>query len=181
VLLNEVINRTRVMALVYASMDDHRLMTMAHISKNLIDGICVDLMLKKRFVDGEFNRLLNEIRIDLTLQQTLHPMSFDAELHFLKEKYVEGTLDHIFDFMDSFISRSDINRMCFIKGEGGTGKTSAIAAIAERFSESVAAVHIFDGGIEIRKNASRMVLNIIFQLAVKFPEYRKSLEERLLK
>jgi hypothetical protein len=109
--------------------------------------------------EGSQARLLN----------TLDPLDYGVEI----ERFLRGFSGRtwLLDHFEQWLGQADHNRIFFITGLPGIGK-SAVASFLCHKHPSVVAYHFCEYRIQEKSNALRCVLSLAYQLSTQLPDYR---------
>lgn len=116
------------------------------------------------------DHLLNVLRIRLG-----DPVDVNWKLENEREKFAEGTRGWLFEEVEEWIRSSD-NRLCWIRGEAGTGKTVFMSKLAERLGRQLVGMFFFVFNDARCSDPCEMIRSIIYQIAAT----NWSLRERIL-
>lgn len=117
---------------------------------------------------------LNEARI---LRVALQPPSFESKII----QHVPGFVgrEWIFDAYNHWVEHEKESRLFWIKAGPGIGKSAIAANLAHRQRKEVFATWFCDAKSNERKDPSKAIKSIAFQLALRWEEYRARLMRAL--
>jgi hypothetical protein len=141
---------------------------------------CVPIAAHPAAYESRFTRLLMAIehdRLDFEgvqarLMSLLNPLPFDAEINEHLTRFIGR--EWIFEEIDEWLADLNADRIFWIVGPPGIGKTALAAKLLSTRRE-VVAVHLCRAGHSQKSDARQCVLSIAYQLATQLPDY----EERL--
>jgi len=141
---------------------------------------CIPIHEKEALYEPRFERLLAALegdRLDYEglqsrLIKTLQPIEFSADLLKLLKDFTGRKW--VVDEVDAWFDDPEGQKVFFITGEPGVGKSAVAAWIRENRRE-VAAFHFCDISSEEKRNPAKMVCSIVYQLSTQLPEYQKRL------
>jgi WD40 repeat protein len=110
--------------------------------------------------------------VQARLMALLDPLPFEAEINEHLARFVGR--DWIFGRIDAWLGDAHAEKIFWVTGEPGAGKTALAAKLASVRLE-IAAVHFCRAGHTQKSDPRRCVLSIAYQLATQLPEY----EDRL--
>jgi tetratricopeptide (TPR) repeat protein len=141
---------------------------------------CIPISEKEQFYAPKFVRLLEAIeegRLDFEgtqqrLLRALQPLEFDAERHEHALKFTGRRW--VFDAVERWLAGKPGQRIFWIRGGPGTGKTALAAVLSSRYRE-VVALHLCRHGHSQKGNPAAVVTNIAYQLSTQLPDYEARL------
>jgi TIR domain/AAA ATPase domain len=142
---------------------------------------CLPIHEKEVFYKPRFERLLKAIEehqldfegIQQRLLKTLQPLEFDAEILSHVPKFTGRRW--VFDALDRWLREDPPRQRVFwISGEPGVGKTALSAVLSSRYLE-VAALHLCKFGHAQKSDPRRVVSSIAYQLSTQLPAYEARL------
>jgi len=141
---------------------------------------CIPIHEKEALYRPRFERLLKALeegRIDFEgtqhrLLKALQPLEFDADIlgHFAKFIGREWVFEAIRQWLDS----PPLQRVFWICGGPGVGKTALSAVLSSRYLE-VAALHLCKFGHAQKSDPRRVVTSLAYQLTTQLPDYEASI------
>jgi WD40 repeat protein len=141
---------------------------------------CVPLGVQPAAYDRKLGLLTTTIehnRIDFEgvqarLMALLDPLPFEAEINEHLARFVGR--DWIFKKIDAWLANAGAEKIFWITGAPGAGKTALAAKLASLRLE-IAAVHFCRAGHSQKSDPRRCVLSIAYQLATQLPDYESRL------
>jgi hypothetical protein len=142
---------------------------------------CIPIEQQEAAYRLQFDRLVQAVeegRLDFEgaqqrLIQALRPLEFEAELiqHLLRFTGRQWVLDRVTDWLAQDMPQQ---RVFWISGGPGVGKTALSAALSDRFRE-VAALHLCKFGHDQKSDPRAVVTSVAYQLSTQLPEYEARL------
>ncbi|KAI9343658.1 hypothetical protein BDR26DRAFT_933176 [Obelidium mucronatum] len=105
----------------------------------------------------------------------------DGEIHALTSKRHPETRDWIINNMVKLISDDDGKRIIWLRGEAGTGKSVVAGCVARALEDRgiLAASFFCQHDNKLRDSIASMIQTLAYELANKYPSYRKELLKSL--
>jgi WD40 repeat protein len=141
---------------------------------------CVPLGVQPAAYDRKLGLLTNTIEHDqidfegvqARLMALLDPLPFEAEINEHLARFVGR--DWIFKKVDAWLADANAEKIFWITGPPGAGKTALAARLASSRLE-IAAIHFCRAGHTQKSDPRRCVLSIAYQLATQLPDYESRL------
>lgn len=143
--------------------------------------LCIPINEKEAYYVPRFARLVQAIEDDKldfegaqqSLIRALQPLDFDADLLRHLDRFVGRRW--VFDALDQWLAdQSPEQRVFWITGSPGVGKTALSAVIANRYLE-VAALHLCKAGHSQKSSPRSVVTSLAYQLSTQLPDYEAAL------
>lgn len=120
--------------------------------------------------------------IDNNLKTLLNPLDLDStyvRMEDLQERHCKGTREWLFDQFKAWVEQDKSKeRLFWIQGGAGVGKSCLAATLCDRFAQRVLAVHFCrHDSVELR-DPLKLVRSLAFQLAMRLPDYRELLAKK---
>ena len=142
---------------------------------------CIPIQAKEAFYRPRFERLLKAIeesQLDFEgsqqrLIKALQPLEFDADILSHIPRFTGR--QWVFDKVNAWLQEnSPRQRVFWISGGPGVGKTALSAVLSSRYLE-VAALHLCKFGHAQKSDPRRVVTSLAYQLSTQLPEYEARL------
>ncbi|HPG84427.1 MAG TPA: TIR domain-containing protein [bacterium] len=141
---------------------------------------CIPIHEKETLYKPRFERLLKAIeekQLDFEgsqsrLLQVLQPIQFSADILKLLKDFTGRRW--VFDEVDRWLANPNGEKIFWLTGAPGVGK-SAIAAWIRENRREIAAFHFCDINSEEKRDPAKMVRSIVYQLSTQLPEYQERL------
>jgi hypothetical protein len=141
---------------------------------------CIPIHEKEAFYRPRFERLLKALEEGLLdfegtqqrLLKDLQPLEFDADILRHLPKFTGR--QWVFDAVRRWLKAPPKQRVFWISGNPGVGKTALSAVLSSRYLE-VAALHLCKFGHAQKSDPRRVVTSIVYQLTTQLPEYEARL------
>ena len=142
---------------------------------------CLPIHEKEAFYRPRFERLLkaleeNQLDFEGTQQRllkALQPLEFDADILRHLPKFTGRKW--VFDAIDQWLAETPPKQRVFwISGGPGVGKTAISAVLSSRYLE-VAALHLCKFGHAQKSDPRSVVTSVVYQLTTQLPEYEARL------
>ncbi|MBC7849223.1 MAG: ATP-binding protein, partial [Chitinophagaceae bacterium] len=137
---------------------------------------CIPIDVNKVLYKKRFERLVQALEHDQLdfegvqkrLLNSLKPLDFGADIISHTKKFTGR--QWVFDAIDRWLREATPERVFWISGEPGIGKTAISAELTNRYSEIVA-IHFCKFAHSQKSSPRHLVLSIIYQLTTQLPEY----------
>jgi tetratricopeptide (TPR) repeat protein len=142
---------------------------------------CIPIQAKEAFYRPRFERLLQALEEDQLdfegtqqrLLKALQPLEFDADI--LKHLPKFTGRQWAFDKVNTWLANNPPQQRIFwITGDPGVGKTALSAVLSSRYLE-VAALHLCEYGHRQKSDPRCVVTSVVYQLTTQLPEYEARL------
>jgi WD40 repeat protein len=141
---------------------------------------CIPIHEKEAFYRPRFERLLKALeegQIDFEgtqhrLLKALHPLEFDADILGHVPKFIGR--QWVFEAIREWLAAPPLQRVFWICGSPGVGKTAISAILSSRYLE-VAALHLCKFGHAQKSDPRRVVTSLAYQLTTQLPDYEARL------
>lgn len=141
---------------------------------------CIPINEKESVYASKFARLLRALEEDQLdfegtqqrLLKHLQPMQFDVEFLSHMPKFTGRAW--VFNSVKEWLAASPKQRVFWITGAPGVGKTALCAVLSSRHVE-VAALHLCKSGHAQKSSPSHVVKSIVYQLTTQLPDYESRL------
>lgn len=137
---------------------------------------CIPISQKEALYQPRFERFL-ETLVNPTLDfegnqqrllKALQPLDFDADILFHLKSFVGR--DWVFNKIDAWLTQPDAQRVFWIAGAPGVGKTAICAWLSSRYIE-IGAMHLCKFGHRQKGDPAKVVASLAYQLTTQLPEY----------
>jgi tetratricopeptide (TPR) repeat protein len=123
-------------------------------------------------------RLLEDLRkgqvpfegVHTRLLRLLDPLPFDADRLAALARFTGR--EWINERLDAWLAQPQAQRILWITGKPGVGKTAIALWLAHQRRGDVAALHLCQAGNSERRDPRRLVLSLAFQLSTQLPDYQ---------
>ena len=147
---------------------------------------CIPISKKKELYAPRYQRLLKAIEDDQLdfegsqskLLSALEPIQFSADITKLLRDFTAR--EWVFDEVDTWLRNPSGQKLFWISGEPGVGKSTIAAWIRENRRE-IAAFHFCDINSEEKRSPAKLVRSVAYQLSTQLPEYEDRLARLPLK
>ena len=141
---------------------------------------CIPISEKETLYQPKFERLLRALedgQLDFEgtqshLLSVLQPIQFSADILKLLQDFTGR--EWVFDEVDRWLNDTIGSKIFWITGAPGVGK-SALAAWVREHRREIAAFHFCDINSEEKRNPTKLVCSIVYQLSTQLPEYEARL------
>jgi hypothetical protein len=111
------------------------------------------------------------------LERRLQPVSQAAEIGALVEGFIGR--DWLRVRLEEWRRTARNSRLFWLSGSAGTGKSAFAGWLAHHGKVNVIGINLCHYNIDERRDASRVIRTLAFQIATRLPDYRRLLLERL--
>ena len=126
------------------------------------------------------DKIMNALNDEKVLNNSLVQCDFQREIDIYYAKFTEGTREWVFvQVLTWFNDKNSENRVFFITGNAGMGKSIIAAAICKRFAEHVGACHFFQYNNNQYNNPKFFLQSLAWHLCKALPTYKDALVEKL--
>lgn len=141
---------------------------------------CIPISQKEALYQPRFERFLEALMnptLDLEgnqqrLLKALQPLDFDADILFHLKSFVGR--DWVFKKIDAWLACSASQRVFWIAGAPGVGKTAICAWLSSRYLE-IGAMHLCKFGHRQKGDPAKVVASLAYQLTTQLPAYEAAL------
>jgi len=141
---------------------------------------CIPIHEKEPLYKPKFERLLKALEEDQLdfegtqqyLLKTLQPLEFEADILRHLERFIGR--EWVFQAVDAWLAKPQKQRVFWILGEAGVGKTALCARLICNYRQ-LAAVHLCKFGHAQKADPRRVVTSVAYQLTTQLPEYEDAL------
>ena len=126
----------------------------------------------ERFLEALMNPALDFEGNQQRLLKALQPLDFDADILFHLKSFVGR--EWVFREIDDWLAGAGSQRVFWIAGAPGVGKTAICAWLSSRYLE-IGAMHLCKFGHRQKADPAKVVASLAYQLTTQLPEYEAAL------